>query len=74
MDVSQELAQMDFLFILFVTIVVVVVVAVLGAIFGGRSLVWRGVEDPDFVYRKILSEISLMTRLSRQTEEETEAD
>jgi len=61
-------------FILLMTILVVVAVAILAAIFGGKSLVWRGVEDPGFVYRKILSEISFLTRAGKQTEDETEVE
>jgi hypothetical protein len=61
-------------FILMATILVVIVVLILAAIFGGKSLVWRGVEDPDFIYRKILSEIALMTRAGKQTEDETEVE
>jgi len=66
--------NMNDYFIIIVTVIVLIVVAVLALIFGGRSLVWRGVDDPRFVYRKILSEINLMSRFVRRNEDETEAE
>jgi len=59
---------------LWVTIAVVVFIGVMMLIFGGRSITWRGIEDADYVYRKILSEINLIRRITQRIEDETEAE
>ena len=75
LDVSAEsVLMLQNLVILLVTIIVIAVMAVLSIIFGARSVTWRGIEDADYVYRKVLSEINLMRRLSLRVEDETEAD
>jgi len=71
---AESIPLIQNLVIIAVTIVVIIIMAILSVIFGARSITWRGIEDADYVYRKVLSEINLMRRLSQRVEDETEAD